>query len=515
MKPANNLKVIHPGTGRIVELQSTETQPQPLASKPTYPTYPVGALGELLGGAAKALAHHVQVPMGMAAQSVLAVASLVVQGQLNIRKGGIGVSPVSLYCMTIAGSGERKSSVDTLAMKPVYEYQAKRRQDYASLLAEYTACMEAHNQAYQSIINSYKKQAKSRALQQREQEALAYDLGELEKAKPKLPPRPHILMEEPTAEGIYKHFLEADTIAGLFSDEGGAFFSGHGMSDEAKGRTITMLSQLWDGKPITRTRGSAGESGVRAGMRLSAHLMVQPIIANKVLADPLMAGQGFLARFLVAQDEPLVGQRLLKDRPESEGPSHCPALQTFWKKLEDLLADELAVNESGELEPTEMVITGKAYSSWVLVHDEIEKQLSPHGELATIKEFAAKAADNIARIAAVLTYLESGSNPEEAEIFRAAQLMNYYLKVMLQRSESAVQSQLEQEAAELKHWIMENHGGHICSADFKKLPSAYRKAIKARQLLTLLVDYGHANVTGVEGKKNRPREWAMIAETNV
>jgi hypothetical protein len=34
------------------------------------------------------------------------------------------------------------------------------------------------------------------------------------------------------------------------------------------------------------------------GRRLAMHLMVQPIIAQKVLSDPLLHGQGFLNRCL-------------------------------------------------------------------------------------------------------------------------------------------------------------------------------------------------------------------------
>lgn len=136
-------------------------------------------------------------------------------------------------------------------MKPVYEYQAERRAEYETLQAEHRADLEAHELRYDSIVKSYKGSGKSpKPMSHDQQQALAAELAELEKTKPKPPTRPHILMEEPTAEGVYKHLLEGLPTAGLFSDEGGAFFSGHGMADEAKGRTITMLSQLWDGKPF-------------------------------------------------------------------------------------------------------------------------------------------------------------------------------------------------------------------------------------------------------------------------
>jgi len=502
------IRATDPATGILTPLAGIDSNPLPLATRAPAPVYPVDALGELLGDAAKALAYYVQAPVGMAAQSVLAVASLAVQGHANIQKGHIGTSPATLHCMTIALSGERKTSVDGLAMKPVYEYQAERRAEYEALLAEHRADIEAHELRYQSIVKSYKGSGKNpKPMSHDQQQALSADLAELEKSKPEPPQRPHILMEEPTAEGIYKHLAEAPPTAGLFSDEGGAFFNGHGMADEAKGRTITMLSQLWDGKAITRTRAGAGESGVLAGRRLAAHLMVQPVIADKALSDPLMMGQGFLARFLICAETSLIGFRPLGKRPPDESASRDPAVIRFWDALAALIRQPLPTNDAGELEPETLTITGPAYDAWVCTHDAIEEQLSRHGELSGIQAFAAKAPDNAARIAAVLAYFETRTSPTSEHISRASELIGYYLKTMIQRTQEATQSTAEHEARELLDW-MQQTGGELSADDFKKLPAAYRQARKARALLTLLADYGHV-VVSVNGPNGKPRAWKL------
>ena len=62
---------------------------------------------------------------------------------------------------------------------------------------------------------------------------------------------------------------------------------GHGMTDEAKLRTITGLSCAWDGEPIKRVR--AKETVILYGRRVGMHLMVQPEVAATALGDELLA----------------------------------------------------------------------------------------------------------------------------------------------------------------------------------------------------------------------------------
>ena len=66
--------------------------------------YPLDALGPILGAAAKRLAYHVQVPEGMAGQSVLAAAALIAQAHIDVQRGSIGVGPVSIFCLSVAES---------------------------------------------------------------------------------------------------------------------------------------------------------------------------------------------------------------------------------------------------------------------------------------------------------------------------------------------------------------------------------------------------------------------------
>ncbi|HBS78120.1 MAG TPA: hypothetical protein DD989_05780, partial [Pseudomonas sp.] len=78
--------------------------------------YPLEALGDVLGGAAAAIVEAVQVPAALAAQSVLAAAAMAAQPHGNAVRDGQPI-PLSLFVLTVAESGDRKSAADRLALR--------------------------------------------------------------------------------------------------------------------------------------------------------------------------------------------------------------------------------------------------------------------------------------------------------------------------------------------------------------------------------------------------------------
>jgi hypothetical protein len=63
-----------------------------------------------------------QVPYSVAAQSVLSAASMVAQKECNVIVDG-RCSPCSIFAIAIADSGDRKSTADKMATKPLHDYQ--------------------------------------------------------------------------------------------------------------------------------------------------------------------------------------------------------------------------------------------------------------------------------------------------------------------------------------------------------------------------------------------------------
>lgn len=479
----------------------------PLPKRHAAIKYPLEALGIILGEAAKQIAYHVQVSKGMAGQSVLAAAALVAQAHINVQRGSIGLSPVSIFCLSVAESGDRKSTVDRLALAPVRSYESERAKAMTAKKKKYKAEIEAWELRRNLIIKSYSKPKAE--LSEDEQKKISEQLFKLELSKPRAPSRSNITFSEPTSEGIWKHYFQGEPSAGLFSDEGISFFSGHGMNDEAKGRTIHLLSKLWDGDTITRTRGGEGESGTLANRRLSSHLMIQPIVADKVLSDPLLQGQGVLARFLICHEPSIAGTRFLSNRSLEKDVGSDPSIAKYWQRLTELLNRPLKINEStGELQLTVFALSGKALDTWCALHDGIEEQLRADGRFTDIKAFASKAAENAARIAAILAFVEGYDHPTVEHVERAGVLISYYLESMAMRTIDAQYDENELLAKDLLDWIV-NKGGKLSADQFKALPPVLRKAKTARALLKILVDTGNMRVTEINRKTGKPAVWEV------
>ena len=110
-----------------------DEEPRPLVRDlPPPEPYPVDALGDILGPAAKAIHDRTRAPMAICAQSVLAAATLAAQAHADVLLPTGQSRPISLYFLTIGVSGERKTACDIEALKPIRHHEENLRQEYES-----------------------------------------------------------------------------------------------------------------------------------------------------------------------------------------------------------------------------------------------------------------------------------------------------------------------------------------------------------------------------------------------
>lgn len=445
--------------------------------------YPLSALGALLGNAAQAIIEAVQVADALAAQSVLAAAAMAAQPHGNVLRAGHAI-PLSLYALSVAESGDRKSSSDRWALLAHQQYQRELIEQYKTDFRIF----RDKNDAWQKL------RAKMSGSTRGDQDSDSEQCGNLSEPLP--PPLPYVLCEEPTLEGVQKSLIQGHPSQGIFSDEGGQFFGGSATRPENLLKTAAGLSKRWDGSPINRTRAAEGESAARYGCRLSAHFMIQPVVATEVLGNSVLQGQGFLARFLIAWPRSLAGSRLYRD----SDPSRDPRLLRFWKRMSHLLALETTKDEFGDLSPPALPLEPDALDAWISEHNSIEIQLGPGGAMEEIKPTAAKGAENLLRIAGVFAVVEDRHSIGADLIERAAILVRWYLDEAVRITNPVKVDPQLIDAQRLLDWLRAKSWDRFDARTLQgRGPGYVRKCAKKRDaILRVLVE--HSWLCTTDGK---------------
>lgn len=421
--------------------------PQPLLREiPPGQPYPVKALGPL-----QAPVEAVQVmtlaPVAIPAQSALSVASLAVQGYANVETLG-GERPLSLYALTIARSGERKSTCDGLLMQGLRDFEREEavlhRENMKGWLTRHALWKVQHD----SVIASVKGKAGKNTKTQTEAQADLRALGD----EPAAPASPERTVTEPTYEGLTRKFAEGMPSLGIFSDEGGQFLGGFAMSSDNRQKTLAALNDLWQGNPIRRTRQGEG-SFTLYGRRLAVHLMVQPGVARDFMADPKTDDTGFLPRFLLCEPPSTIGTRLHGLTRDGSGP-----LAAFAARLGTILRTALPMDpDSRALEPRHLPLAPDARALLTEYADAVELAQRPGAAMSNVTGYASKAAEQACRIAGVLTLWRDLAAPavEAEDMTSAIELSDFYLSEALRLADAAKVSEETERAERLRRWLVE------------------------------------------------------------
>jgi hypothetical protein len=132
-------------------------RPLPLVRQVTpAEAFPVEALGEVLGSAARAIHDHVQSPLAICGQAVLAAATLAAQGHADVELATGQVKPLSNFYLTIAASGERKTATDSMALSPIRKHEAYLAEIYQAELPRFLNDKAAWEAARKKAIGSNK-----------------------------------------------------------------------------------------------------------------------------------------------------------------------------------------------------------------------------------------------------------------------------------------------------------------------------------------------------------------------
>jgi hypothetical protein len=360
---------------------------------PPPPDYPVDAMFAL-GKAARALHEVVRAPIALCAQSVLAAATLMIQPHYDVELPS-SRRPLTGLFITIAASGERKTSADRRALATICSIETKWREQAEDDQRTYLDEKEAWEAARAEVRKATKI---DRAERRRKFGAIG--------PAPVPPPHPMLLVSDMTPEGIALHLADGRPWCGLFASEGGLIVGGVAFSDESRMRTAAMLNVLWDGEPIRRARVATGRKFL-PGRRCSAHLMMQHVVAERLLGDPMLDGIGLLSRMLIVAPETTAGTRLWREPPADA----VAALHDYDARLMTFDREPRMCGDA--LDPLPLTLHADARAMWIAFHDHIELAMGEGGAYAPIRAFAAKMAEHAGRLAAVLAIY---ADPETVEV---------------------------------------------------------------------------------------------------
>jgi hypothetical protein len=221
------------------------------------------------------------------------------------------------------------------------------------------------------------------------------------------------------------------------------------------------------------------------------HLMVQPGVADRLLADPVLCDQGMTARILTAAPETRMGTRLHR-APDKAA---LEAVAEFGAKLAKRLSQPLWLRTGtrNELAPRQLRFSEKARAEWIEFADHIEKRLAPGGELESIRGLAAKLAEHAARLAAVMSWW---ADPDATQVGDEAmkdviELARHYATEALRLQMAGSVNVEISDAQKLLTWLQTKWPHRFVSirAIVQFGPGNIRDTKKARQLVVILQEH--------------------------
>jgi Protein of unknown function (DUF3987) len=172
----------------------------------------------------------------------------------------------------------------------------------------------------------------------------------------------------------------------------------------------------------------------------------------------------------------------------------------------------VAANRAGnELTPRAIELSSEAEAAWVSFYNRIESEMAQDGALECLRDVAGKAAENAARIAAVLTIVEQpdASTIETEVMIAACELMTWYVFEALRLSGTHRQPLALRTAIKLLEWLKAKRKTEITRSEIMQFgPACVRQKAAADPAAAVLEEHGWLIRAG-DGKA---ATWSVVKE---
>lgn len=439
--------------------------------------FPVHVFPQIIRNAVYEVEQHTQAPQALIAASVLGVISLACQNRIDVCRLNNLRSPVSLFLLTLAESGERKSTVDKLLMKPLYQLEEEWFEKYTQDLIIWRNEEMAFNVEKKALMSKLKSDIR----RNKDHSTTNELLKELLAAYPKAPVRYRQIFNDATPAAIKDYLSGRWRSIGLMSDEAGTIFNGYALNE------LPFINKMWDGATFSVERKSEPEKLIK-NARMTLSLMVQPNVFKIYIErkGDMAKGIGFLARCLICHPGSTQGNRQITSPVVS-----TEHLSIFHQRLMEIVNEGIVrKNENDRLC---LRFTAEAEKRWIEFSNKVESEMGILGILSNFKDYASKMAENMARIAALLHYFNGGEGDisllnVEAAVEVSAWYVDEYIRLFSKPQEFTLAIS---EADELYWWI-KNHCNRLVVPYITKNtilqygPNKFRNRGKANELLGML-----------------------------
>ncbi|MGM3190476.1 YfjI family protein [Dickeya dadantii subsp. dieffenbachiae] len=439
--------------------------------------FPVHVFPPIIKNAVYEVEQHTQAPTGLIAASVLGVISLACQNRIDVCRLNNLRSPVSLFLLTLAESGERKSTVDKLLMKPLHQLEENLFKKYTHDLAIWRNDETAFNVEKKALMSKLKSDIRLN----KEHSITNERLKALLAAYPEAPVRYKQIFNDATPAAIKDHLCGRWRSVGIMSDEAGTIFNGYTLNE------LPFINKMWDGAMFPVERKKEPDKLIRDA-RMTLSLMIQPDVFKGYIErkGDMAKGIGFFARCLMCQPGSTQGYRQITSSVVSS--EHLPI---FHQRLMEIVNESIAKNDENERQC--LHFSPKAEKCWIEFYNKVESEMGLIGFLSDFKDYASKIAENMARIAALLHYFNGDEgdislNAVESAVEISAWYADEYVRIFSKPEPLILVSS---EADELYAWIKDYCYKYFVPYIRKTTilqygPNRFRNRSKVNELLSTL-----------------------------
>ncbi|MGM8850006.1 YfjI family protein [Salinicola halophyticus] len=440
----------------------------------------------LFESAVMAISDHVQVEREMAIPSALGAMATACQGVIDIELPGGHSIPSSLMLLTVAGSGERKTSIENKFFSPVIDFYKEGIKHNHLLKRQYTRELQTWRDKEKIIRKRINNAFSNEEPTHNFEDALKIH----DDTKPPEPLYLHLVYKDATpsalALGLYKNL----PIACLLSSEAGYIFNGKTFEQ------LSLFNELWSGSSISHDRITT-ESFYLDNARLTASLMIQPDVINDFLKKrgKIAFGSGFLARFLIAFPRSKAGFR---DKVPASLNSRD--IEPFYIRVKELLKESLDIFR--DKKPRQLLrFSRSAQSRWVELNEIIEHQSRQDQLFSHAQDHASKLMEQVSRIAGIIHAFEKQEGDISIETLEHSFNLtmcfsrDYLRSIVGPREIEALANRIVMDIRKYAAKIYTDHYTFVRSTLSQKTHPALREKEKMLEVLKFLERLGHLNLT--------------------